>query len=64
MQFISIFGKCWLSKVTPGLLVGAEPDAHQFSVTICLKGDQMEENSEQHRVNLETRLGMHERVRS
>jgi hypothetical protein len=29
-------------EVTPGLLAGAEPDAHQFNVTICLKGDQME----------------------
>jgi hypothetical protein len=28
----------WLSEVTPGLLAGAEPDAHQFNVTICLKG--------------------------
>jgi hypothetical protein len=25
-------------EVTPGLLAGAEPDAHQFNVTICLKG--------------------------
>ena len=24
------------SEVTPGLLAGAEPDAHQFNVTICL----------------------------
>jgi hypothetical protein len=55
---------CWLSEVTPGLLAGAEPDAHQFNVTICLKGDQMEENSEQYRLNSETRPGMHERVRS
>jgi hypothetical protein len=23
-------------EVTPGLLVGAEPDTHQFNVTICL----------------------------
>jgi hypothetical protein len=38
-------------EVTPGLLAGAEPDAHQFNVTICLKGDQMEENSEQYRLN-------------
>jgi hypothetical protein len=36
------------SEVTPGLLAGAEPDTHQFNVTICLKGgDQMEANSEQ-----------------
>jgi hypothetical protein len=26
------------TEVTPGLLAGAEPDAHQFNVTICLKG--------------------------
>ena len=26
------------SEVTPGLLAGAEPDTHQFNVTICLKG--------------------------
>jgi hypothetical protein len=26
------------SEVTPGLLAGAEPDAHQFYVTICLNG--------------------------
>jgi hypothetical protein len=24
------------SEVTPGLLAGAEPNAHQFYVTICL----------------------------
>jgi hypothetical protein len=36
------------SKVTPGLLAGAEPDTHQFSVTICLNmGDQMEGNPKQ-----------------
>jgi hypothetical protein len=26
------------SEVTPGLLAGAEPEAHQFNVTICFKG--------------------------
>jgi hypothetical protein len=26
------------SEVTPGLLVGEEPNAHQFYVTICLMG--------------------------
>jgi hypothetical protein len=26
------------TEVTPGLLAGAEPDAHQFNVTICFKG--------------------------
>jgi hypothetical protein len=38
-------------EVTPGLLAGEETDAHQFNVTICLKGDQMEENSKWHCVN-------------
>jgi hypothetical protein len=47
-------------EVTPGLLAGAEPDAHQFIVTFCLKGDQMERNSERYRLNSETRPGMHE----
>jgi hypothetical protein len=26
------------SEVTPGLLAGAEPNAHQFCVMICLMG--------------------------
>jgi hypothetical protein len=26
------------TEVTPGLLAGAEPDAHQFNVTIFFKG--------------------------
>jgi hypothetical protein len=26
------------SEVTPGLLAGAEPDTHQFNVTIVYKG--------------------------
>jgi hypothetical protein len=26
------------SEVTPGLLAGAEPNAHQFYVTVCLMG--------------------------
>jgi hypothetical protein len=26
------------TEVTPGLLAGAEPDAHQFNVTVCFKG--------------------------
>jgi len=53
------------SEVTPRLLARAEPDTHQFNVTICFKrGDQMEGNSEQYRLNSETRPGMHGRVRS
>jgi hypothetical protein len=64
-DFKIIFEYILLAKeVTPGLLAGVEHDAHQINVMICLKGDQMEENSEQHCVNLETRPGMHERVSS
>jgi hypothetical protein len=48
------------AEVTPGLLAGAEPDAHQFNVTICLKGDQMDESSEQYHISSETRPSMHE----
>jgi hypothetical protein len=33
------------TEVTPGLLSGAEPDAHQFNVTVVKFGDQMEINS-------------------
>jgi ribonuclease HI len=33
-----VVSQCWLSEVTPGLLAGAELDAHQIIVTICLKG--------------------------
>jgi hypothetical protein len=33
------------SEVTPGLLSGAEPDTHQFNVTVVKFGDQMEINS-------------------
>jgi hypothetical protein len=29
---------CWLSEVTPGLLAGAEPEAHQFLCHGLLKG--------------------------
>jgi len=28
--------KMLASEVTPGLLTGVEPDAHQFYVTVCL----------------------------
>ena len=58
--YLGVVRICWRSEVTPRLLVGAEPDAHQFNVTICLNGDQMEEDSKQHRVNSETRPGMHD----
>ena len=51
-------------EVTPGLLAGEAPNAHQFNVMIRLKGDQMEENSEQYHFNSETRPRMHGRVRS
>jgi hypothetical protein len=33
------------SEVTPVLLSGAEPDTHQFNVTVVKFGDQMEINS-------------------
>ena len=52
------------SEVTPGLLAGAEPEAHQFNVTICLEGDQMEESSERQHISSETGPSMHERMRS
>jgi hypothetical protein len=37
---LSCVGGCLLlaSEVAPGFLVGAEPNAHQFYVTICLMG--------------------------
>jgi hypothetical protein len=53
------------TEVTPGLLAGAEPDAHQFMSQFVYKmGDRMEVNSKQYRSNSETRPGMHEQVRS
>jgi hypothetical protein len=53
------------TEVTPGLLAGAEPDAHQFMSRFVYKwDDQMEVNSEQYRLNSETRPGMHGQVRS
>jgi hypothetical protein len=51
-------------KVTPGLLAGAEPDAHQFNVTICLKGVIKWKQTQKSGLNSETRPGMHEQVRS
>jgi hypothetical protein len=47
---ILIYRKTWTyhllaSEVTPGLLSGAEPDTHQFNVTVVKFGDQMEINS-------------------
>jgi hypothetical protein len=39
MRGCEILGRHLLaSEVTPGLLAGAEPDTHQFNVTICFKG--------------------------
>jgi hypothetical protein len=46
------------SEVTPGLLAGAEPNAHQFYVTIVLMGDQMGRDSGRYRSNSGTRSGM------
>jgi hypothetical protein len=47
-----------VSEVTPGLLAGAEPNAHQFYVTIVLMGDQMGRDSGRYRSNSGTRSGM------
>ena len=38
-------------EVTPGLLAGAEPNAHQFYVMIVLMGDQMGRDSGRYRSN-------------
>jgi hypothetical protein len=47
------------SEVTPGLLVGEEPNAHQFYVTIVfLMGDQMGRDSGRCHSNLGTGSGM------
>jgi hypothetical protein len=42
------------SEVTPGLLAGAEPNAHQFYVTIVLMGDQMGRDSGRYLSNSRT----------
>ena len=48
------------TKVTPGLLAGAEPYAHQFYVTVVYRwDDRMEANSKQYHSNSKTRQGMH-----
>jgi hypothetical protein len=39
------------SEVTPGLLAGAEPDAHQFYVTIFEWGDRMDKDSRRYNFN-------------
>ena len=46
------------SEVTPGLLAGAEPDAHQFYVTVVLMGDQMGRDSGRYHSNSGTGSGM------
>ena len=39
-------------EVTPGLLAGAEPDGHQFYVTVVYRwDDRMEANSKQYHSN-------------
>jgi hypothetical protein len=44
--------KCWRSEVTPGLLAGAEPEAHQFYVMIVYRwGDRIEANSKRYHSN-------------
>jgi hypothetical protein len=48
------------TEVTPGLLAGAEPDAHQFYVTMVYRwDDRMGANSKQYHSNSKTRPGMH-----
>jgi hypothetical protein len=47
-----------VSEVTPGLLAEAEPNAHQFYVTIVLMGDQMGRDSGRYRSNLGIESGM------
>jgi hypothetical protein len=46
------------SEVTPGLLAGAEPDTHQFYVTIVLMDDQMGRDSRRYHSNSGTGSGM------
>jgi hypothetical protein len=46
------------SEVTPGLLARAEPDAHQFYVTIVLMGDQMGRDLGRYHSNSRTKSGM------
>ena len=41
-------------EVTPGFLAGAEPNAHQFYVTICLMGDRMVKTQEDIALTQET----------
>jgi hypothetical protein len=52
------------SEVTPGLLAGAEPNAHQFYVTIVLMGDQMGRDSGRYRSNSGLSLVCKEQRRS
>jgi hypothetical protein len=53
------------TEVTPGLLAGADPDAHQFYITIVYRwDDRMEANSKQYHSNSKTSPDMHRWVRS
>jgi hypothetical protein len=45
-------------EVTPRLLAGVEPDAHQFYVTMVFMGDQMDRDSGRCHSNSETGFGM------
>jgi hypothetical protein len=44
--------------LTSGFMTGAEPNAHQFYVTIVLMGDQMGRDSGRYRSNSGTESGM------
>jgi hypothetical protein len=57
-SFEKLQAKLLASEVTPGLLAGAEPNAHQFYVTIVLMGDQMGRDSGRYRSNSGTESGM------
>jgi hypothetical protein len=48
------------TEVTPRLLAGAEPDAHQFYVTMVFMGDQMDRDSGKCHSNSETGSSMYE----
>jgi hypothetical protein len=52
------------SEVTPGLQQEQSPKPISLCHDLFIKGDQMEENSEQYRSNSETRPDMHRQVRS
>jgi hypothetical protein len=46
------------SEVTPGLLVGVEPNSHQFMSRYFLMGDQMDRDSGRYHYSSGTGFGM------